>query len=345
MPATVIAERVGWEHSSSVFRARVAQLRPEYRGVDPADRLVFGPGEQIQCDLWFPPVSVAVGAGQSRVLPVLVMVSGFSRWIEAMMVPSRQGGDLTAGMWELLKRFGGCPKTLLWDREAAIGGSGKLTIVAAAFSGTLATRIKLAPARDPETKGIVERANRYLETSFLPGRSFGSPTDFNAQLAGWLERANQRQVRSIGARPIERADTDRLAMLTLPRTPPAVGLVGRVRLCRDYYVRVDGNDYSVDPRFIGRFVDVHASLTEIVVMCDGQHAGRHPRSWQAHATVTDPTHVETAASLRAHYRQTRTARPRTHTDGHPVELRALSDYDALFDVDFSTEPDYTKEAQ
>src|SRR6218665_2080880 len=29
MPATVIAERVGWQHSASIFRARVSALRPE----------------------------------------------------------------------------------------------------------------------------------------------------------------------------------------------------------------------------------------------------------------------------------------------------------------------------
>ena len=36
---------------------------------------------------------------------------------------------------------------------------------------------------DPEAKGLVERANGYLETSFLPGRRFASPGDFSAQLA------------------------------------------------------------------------------------------------------------------------------------------------------------------
>jgi transposase len=42
-----------------------------------------------------------------------------------------------------------------------------------AFAGTLATQIKLAPPRDPESKGLVERANGYLETSFLaPRRGF-----------------------------------------------------------------------------------------------------------------------------------------------------------------------------
>jgi hypothetical protein len=39
MPATVIAERVGWTFSSSLFRERVSELRPEYQGIDPVDRL------------------------------------------------------------------------------------------------------------------------------------------------------------------------------------------------------------------------------------------------------------------------------------------------------------------
>src|SRR5699024_5912511 len=55
MPATVIGERIGWTRSASVLRARVAELRPEYAPVDPADRTVYRPGEIIQCDLWFPP--------------------------------------------------------------------------------------------------------------------------------------------------------------------------------------------------------------------------------------------------------------------------------------------------
>ncbi len=44
----------------------------------------------------------------------------------------------------------------------------------------------------------MERANGYLETSFLPGRVFASPADFNAQLSTWLTRANQRQHRALG---------------------------------------------------------------------------------------------------------------------------------------------------
>jgi transposase len=51
---------------------------------------------------------------------------------------------------------------------------------------------------DPEAKGLIERAHDYLERSFLPGRTFSSPADFNTQLAGWLATANRRVRRVLG---------------------------------------------------------------------------------------------------------------------------------------------------
>ncbi|TFC28636.1 hypothetical protein E3O55_10180 [Cryobacterium sp. MDB1-18-2] len=44
MPAATAAERVGWSGSPSLFRANVAELRPEYAVPDPADQLVHPPG-------------------------------------------------------------------------------------------------------------------------------------------------------------------------------------------------------------------------------------------------------------------------------------------------------------
>ena len=63
--------------------------------------------------------------------------------------------------------------------------------------GTLATKLVLLPPRDPESKGLLERRNGSFETSFMPGRSFTSPADFNAQFGDWLARANGRVVRTI----------------------------------------------------------------------------------------------------------------------------------------------------
>ena len=338
MPASEIARRIGWPHSISPLKRLLTRIRPEYVGVDPVDKVVYEPGQLTQCDLWFPAPRIPVAVGQTRVLPVLVMTLAYSRFTAATMIPSRQAGDILAGMWTLIQSVGRVSRTLLWDRESAIGGTGRVSAPAAAFAGTLATQIRLAPPRDPEFKGIVERTNGFLETSFLPGRVFSGPRDFNDQLADWLGHANARTVRSVQGRPVDLLAVEYPSLLALPPIAPPTGLTERVRLGREYYVRVDTVDYSVDPRVIGRFVDVTATPDTVTVLCDGQLAARHARSWAKHDVVTDPAHKATAAQLRhafAEERQRRAAATRYHADGHAVSLRALPDYDALFGVDFT----------
>lgn len=338
MAAPEIARRIGWPHSLSPLKKLLTRIRPEYAGVDPVDRVVYDPGQLTQCDLWFPEPRIPVAVGQQRILPVLVMTLAFSRFMTAMMVPSRQAGDILSGMWRLIHGVGRVTRTLLWDRESAIGGTGRASVPAAAFAGTLATQIRLAPPRDAEFKGMVERSNQFLETSFLPGRTFASPTDFNEQLAEWLGHANARTVRSIQGRPVDLLEAEYASMLPLPPVVPPIGLTHRIRLGREYYVRVDTVDYSVDPRAIGRFVDITASLDTVTVACDGQVVARHRRSWAKQDVVTDPAHKATAARLRhafAEERQRRQAATRYHADGQAVALRALPDYDAIFGVDFT----------
>jgi transposase len=331
MPATVIAERLGWEHSSSVLRARVAQLRPLYRPADPADRTTYEAGQIVQCDLWFPGKVVPVGGKVLADPPVLTMVAAYSGFIMAVLLPSRTTGDLVAGMWHLLSGLGGVPKTLVWDNESGIGQHRRLTLGARSFAGTLGTRIYQTAPRDPEAKGVIERANGFLETSFMPGRSFTGPGDYNTQLAGWLPRANSRLLRRTGQQPDVRVIDDRAGMGVLPPLAPAVGTHHRVRLGRDYYVRIAGNDYSVDPSVIGRFVDVHAGLQEVAVSCAGRSVAAHRRCWARSQTITDPAHVEVAAQLRTAYKaRTAAMRGPMAAAGAQVGLRALSDYDDLF---------------
>lgn len=337
MPATVIAERIGWQRSLTVLKDRVRLLRPQYLPPDPASRTSYAAGELAQCDLWFPPVDIPLGFGQVGRPPVLVMVCGYSRWLDAVLLPSRQAPDLLAGHWQLLGRLGAVPRALVWDNESAVGswraGRPKLTEEFEGFRGTLGIRVVQCRPGDPEAKGLVERANGYLETSFLPGRTFTSPADFNAQLQQWLVKANSRQHRALGCRPVDRIEADRAAMLSLPPVPPAVGWASSVRLPRDHYVRLDSNDYSVHPSAVGRLVEVRADLQTVTVTLAGKAVGRHERCWARHQSITDPQHAQAAAAMRAELsRQHQQTRPQ----GQQVEQRALSDYDAVFGLDTDT---------
>jgi transposase len=335
MPATVIAERIGWQHSLTVLKDRIRELRPVYLPPDPASRTAYAAGEVAQCDLWFPAITLPVGFGQARSasrLPVLVLVTGYARWLAARLIPSRGAEDLFAGWWQLLAGLGGVPRVLVWDGEGAVGQRRRrqtvLTQQAHGFRGVLGAKILICDPGDPEAKGLVERANGYLETSFLPGRTFSSPADFNAQLADWLVLVNQRQRRVLGCAPADRIDADRAAMLPLPPVAPPTGWHSSLRLPRDHYVRLDSNDYSVHPAVVGRRVEVAADLERVQVSYDGQLVADHERCWARHQTLSDPAHVQAAARLR--HQRAALGATGPHRDVQEVERRCLADYDAAF---------------
>ena len=330
MPATVIAERIGWTHSMTVLRDRVAELRPVYLPPDPASRTQYVAGEIAQCDLWFPPISLPVGYGQTRSatqLPVLTMVCGYSRWAAAVLIPSRTAEDLFAGWWQLLAGLGAVPRVLVWDGEGAVGrwrgGRSELTAECQGFRGTLAAKVLICRPADPEAKGLVERLHDYLERSFLPGRTFTGPADFNAQLAAWLGLVNTRPRRALGCAPTDRIAADLERMLPLPPVAPATGWRSSTRLARDHYVRLDGNDYSVHPAVIGRRVEIVADLARVRVLCDGRPVADHERIWARHQTISAEEHVTAARALRA----ARLGLLRPAPPAGEVEIRPLSDYD------------------
>ena len=331
IPTTVIAERVGWTGSITWFRDNVRRLRPEHRMPDPADRLVWAVGDAAQCDLWFPPHKIPLEDGSRVLLPVLVITAAHSRFMLARMIPTRRTEDLLLATWALLGELGRVPRRLIWDNEPGIGRGKRHAEGVAAFTGTLATTLVRLRPRDPESKGVVERRNGFFETSFMPGRDFTSPGDFNAQFGEWLTRANSRVVRTTKARPVDLLEADRAAMLPLPPLAPPVGWSNRIRLGRDYYVRLDASDYSVDPAVIGRLVDVHADLDQVQVRLEGRLVAQHARVWARGLTLTDPDHVATAKVLREQFREP-PAQPPVHRaeDVHDGLGRDLADYDRAF---------------
>ncbi len=234
------------------------------------------------------------------------------------------------------QRWPSLPRTLVWDNEAGVG-RGRPTSGFAAFAGLLATKIYLCRPRDPEAKGLVERANGYLETSFLPGRHFSGPDDFNTQLQGWLKVANRRVHRTLGARPADRWEADRAQMLILPAVDPPTWWRFQVRLGRDHYVRVDTCDYSVDPAAIGHQVTVLTDNDQVIVLASGgEIVAQHARCWARHQTLTDPEHAEAGQMMRHEARRRPTGQ--VHAVGSAsgplveVEQRELGTYDRLFTV-------------
>jgi len=329
MPSTVIAERLDWPHGMTILKERVAELRPLFAPPDPSQRTGYRPGELAQFDLWQPAVLIPLGHDQFEKLWVVTAVSGWSRFMAAWMVRSRAAHDVLWGMRRCLEQFGAVPRTLVWDNEGCIGawrrGKQVYTAEFQAFRGTLGAGARLCRPRDPEAKGVNERSNGYYETSFLPGRRFEDVADFNSQLQFWLKKANRRVHATTRKVPAELMPEDRNAMLAFPPVMPDPSSSYRTRLGRDFFLRVDTNDYSANPRFIGRLVEVRADLDSVVVTCDGLEVARHRRCYARHETHLDPVHARILRQIREEQAEV----PKLETE---VEERDLSVYDHVLGV-------------
>ncbi|HEX2273283.1 MAG TPA: hypothetical protein VHG90_05370 [Acidimicrobiales bacterium] len=88
-------------------------------------------------------------------------------------------------------------------------------------------------------------------------------------------------------------------MLAFPPVLPDTSLRFGLRVARDHYVRVDTNDYSVNPRFVGRRIELRVTLGEVVATCDGTEVARHRRCLARHQSILAPDHARILRTMRA----------------------------------------------
>lgn len=317
-----MAAELGYAGGKSIFDDYVREVRPRFQLRRTFQRTLYRPGELVQCDLWEPRELIPVGHGQLRRGYVVTAELCWSRVIAGSLVFSKQAPDILWGLGRCLDRIGALPEKLVWDREGAIAGGGRPTSEFAAFCGQLGVGWVILEAADPQAKGILERSHRFLRSNFEPGRRFANHLDFQAQFDAWCEKANQRVHRTIRAVPVERLAEERIRMRSLPDRLPDTDRRTVVRVPQQPYLRVDRNDYSVDPAFAGRRVELRVCQEYViaVVLDTGQLAARHRRAFAGGLTFTDPQHQTQLERLRARRRQ------RHEVD---VEIRPLSRYDAL----------------
>jgi len=316
-----LAVEIGYAGGKTIFDAYVREARPRFLVRRTFQRTIYRPAELIQCDLWEPSVHVPVGYGQTRRGWVVTCQSCWSRAFAGTLVFSKEAPDILAGLARNLKRLGVRPEKLVWDRESAIAGRGKPSEAFLSFCGQLQVGWIILDAGDAQAKGQLERQHRFLRSNFEPRRFFANHLDFQDQLDRWAEKVNGRAHRTIRGIPAERLAKERqqrpLGAVTVDTDRRWVARVAQQPL-----IRVDRNDYSVDPMFAGRRVEVRVSQREIIAMVldTRELAAQHSRIFAGFQTIVDPAHQGQLELQRQRRRQ------RHQVD---VQQRPLSVYDAL----------------
>ncbi|MGH9268176.1 MAG: Mu transposase domain-containing protein, partial [Acidimicrobiales bacterium] len=305
-------------------------VRPGFLAARAYQRTSYRPGEIGQVDWWHTGTRVPVGHGVSREAFGLVATLPWSGAHAAVFTLGRTVGDLRPALARCLERLGGVPEALVFDNDASVvaareHGRARLHDEVLGLLGALRTRAIVARPGAPETKGGAERTIGYLETSFLPLRTFGSLADLQAQHDAWTaEVAVGRHLRRTGTTVTGGWAVERGHLGALPDPLPDTDLHLEARATKGW-VRVLTADYSVPPAFADRRIGIRVTPREVRLSSEGREVATHQRSFVPADVVLDPAHGRAV-------RLAREARDRLR-DGD-VELPAvdLARYDRLFEV-------------
>ena len=331
VPATVITERLrrfGFAGSVTIVKDHVRRVRPQFVAAQSFQRTSYLPGELAQTDWWHTGVHLPVGRSQTREAFALVTGLPFSAAFRVVFAFQRTTAAFLPALLGGLGRLGGLPTGLVFDNDSGIvasrsGGQVRLVDEVAATLGQLGIKgIPLRPAF-PQGKGFIERMIEYLQTSWLPLRTFTDLTDMQAQADTWTRQAaDSRHVRRLGGTVRDALGVELEQLRPLPAVWPDVDSHLEARASSDGFVRVGDVDYSVPPRLTGRRLAVRASLTSVIMFCDGSEAARHPRSWARADVRLLPQHAR-------ELRLARDAAKALRAGDVAVDVARLSDYDEL----------------
>jgi transposase len=165
---------------------------------------------------------------------------------------------------------GTCPRCVIDNTSVmVVGGAGADAVFAPemeAFAATLGFKFMAHRVNDPNRKSRIERPFFWVQTNFLPGRSFADLEDVNAQALRWcVDIANAKPKRSMGQSPEAAYALEWSCLRRLPAVlPPVYEVLDRVV---DLYgfVSVDTVRYSVPERLVGKTVTVYKHYERVEI--------------------------------------------------------------------------------
>jgi transposase len=301
LPAVELYEMVrqrGYPGGPDYFRHRIAELGLRPRQAPEAFLVLRTlPGEQAQVD-WAYFGERSVEGGRRR-LWAFVMVLSYCRLFFLRFFYDARLPSFLTGHVEAFSFFGGVARTALYDnlKSAVLERRGS----AIRFHPRLLELTDhygfdprpVAPRRGNE-KGRVERAIRYLRTSFFPLRQTWSLEALNRDASTWCrDRSSQRRWPQDRRRSVEQAYLEERAhLLPLPAEPFPCHERVIAQLRRSPYARFDANRYSVPHDRIQRPVTLLADLERIRIFDRQELVAEHARCWGKNQIIEDPAHLD-----------------------------------------------------
>jgi transposase len=270
----------GFTGKYTIVKDLVRRLRPE-RCRQPVLRFETSKGLQAQMD--YATYEIDFTEEGRRRVNLFGYVLGYSR---RQYLHFTQSQDFETTIREHVRAFthlGGVASTCLYDNMKVVvaryeGDEPIYNTRFLAFATHYGYKVWACRRKRPQTKGKCERQFRYLETSFLNGRSFRNFEHLNECLARWLaEVADVRVHRETKRRPIDLHAEELSYLIPLPEKPFDTAEVVYRTVNAEGMVAYRQNFYSVPWRYLGQVLPLRITEEELIVYGpDLEVLARHP---------------------------------------------------------------------
>jgi transposase len=305
------AERVREElaRGPDGYRGSACTVRRYLRGLRPArgrlyQEVHYAPAQAMQVD-WGDCGQVQVGATRRKV-SVFVAVLCYSRLMYIEFTLSQRKPEFYRSLVHALEFFGGSPRAVIFDnlKAAVLNGAGRAACFHPEFlalCGYFCLQPIACERRDPQSKGIVEGAVRYVKHNALAGRAHELTRfeDYLTLAPFWRDQvANVRVHETTRDRPVDRFQHEGPLLRKLPAIPFDTDEVVPTVASPHARVAFDGNRYSTPPAVARQPVTIRASRGELRVLHQGQVVAQHVRCYDRNQLKTLPDHRLAALALR-----------------------------------------------
>jgi transposase len=248
-PLSCFRERTVRRYVAALRKAHGLQKCIAYRQCEAVDELP--PGQQMQVD--FGEIIVPASGGHKRKVYCMATVLAHSRfkyaeWSDQPFTTPR----LTAMLQRCFEYIGGMPQELVFDQDKLVAvsenhGDILYTEEFERLKQALRFKVYLCRKSDPESKGKVEAAVKYVKYNFAKHRLFTTLQDWNKAQLDWLERTGNAKehgtTKKVPAK-VHALEKQHLQPIPLIKLPEDI-LSATVR--KDNTILYKGNRYSLPP--------------------------------------------------------------------------------------------------
>jgi hypothetical protein len=231
----------------------------------------------------------------------MAAVLSYSRRLFVKAFLHERQGEWLDGIASAFRHFGGVPLEVLGDnaRCLVLGRDREAQTVTftpayVAFCRDWDVQPRACQPYRARTKGKTESGVKYVKRNAIAGRRFDSFEHLQAHLAEWQLAADHRVHGTTHEVPMARFEREeRDALRPLPARPlPTHGRRLQRRVANDAFIDIDTVRYSVPHRLVRDHVEALVSADEIRVFHGRDVVAVHRRSFEPHARVVEPAHLD-----------------------------------------------------